>query len=161
MRPEELFTLLGDPTRFRIYAFVSSRPEGSAAGQIAKELRLKAPAVSQHLKILRDGGLVESEREGREVVYSLHPAARSLIGDSISHLGLTPLRKKGRLSARNRLLGKVTRIERDAVTSAVTLDISGQQVQAVITTDALDELDLSVGDPAYAVVKATEVMLMT
>ena len=161
MRPDELFTLLGDPTRFRIFQYISSRDQGSAAGQIAKGLRLKAPAVSQHLKILRDGGLLQSERMGRQIVYSIHPAARSKIGDSIGHLGGKPARKKGRLSARNRLLGKVTKIERDAVTSAVTLDIGGQKVQAVITTDALDDLGLAVGDPAYAVVKATEVMLMT
>lgn len=161
MRPDELFTLLGDPTRFRIFEYISSRNEGFAAGQVAKGLRLKAPAVSQHLKILRDGGLLQSERMGRQIVYSLHPAARSKIGDSIGHLGRKPARKKGRLSARNRLLGKITKIERDAVTSAVTLDIGGQKVQAVITTDALDDLGLALGDPAYAVVKATEVMLMT
>ncbi len=161
MRPDELFTLLGDPTRFRIFEYISSRNEGSAAGQVAKGLRLKAPAVSQHLKILRDGGLLQSERMGRQIVYSLHPAARTKIGDSIGHLGGKRARKKGRLSARNRLLGKVTKIERDAVTSAVTLDIGGQKVQAVITTDALDDLGLALGDPAYAVVKATEVMLMT
>ncbi len=161
MRPEELFTLLGEPTRLRIFEFISSHPHGSAAGQIAKALRLKAPTVSQHLKILRDGGLLESEREGRQVIYALHSAARSRIGDSIGYLGSRPARNKGRLSARNRLLGKVTKIERHAVTSSVTLDIAGQQVQAVITTDALEDLGLSVGEPAYAVVKATEVMLMT
>ncbi|MBW3588754.1 MAG: metalloregulator ArsR/SmtB family transcription factor [Actinobacteria bacterium] len=161
MRPDELFTLLGDPTRFRIFEYISSRNEGCAAGKVAKGLRLNAPAVSQHLKILRDGGLLQSERMGRQIVYSLHPTARSKIGDSVGHLGGKSGRKKGRLSARNRLLGKVTKIERDAVTSAVTLDIGGQKVQAVITTDALDDLGLALGDPAYAVVKATEVMLMT
>ena len=162
MRPDELFALLGDPNRYRIFDYLSSLDEGAHVGDIARSLKLKEPATSQHLKALRDAGLLNRERSGQQVFYSISPNARRTIGDSLRPFGgPAPRRRKNKLSARNRLLGTVLKIEQDAITSSVTLDVSGQLVQAVITTDALKDLGLRVGDSAYAVVKATEVMLMT
>jgi len=64
-----------------------------------------------------------------------------------------------RLSARNALKGKVTDIKRGAVMAQVTLDVAGQTIKAAILLESVDELGLKVGDEAYAVVKATEVMI--
>lgn len=162
MRPHELFALLGDPNRYRILEYLLSRDEGAPVGDISRSLKLKEPSTSQHLRVLRDADLLSRERSGQQVFYSISPNARTTIGNSLGPLGGAPPKKrKNKLSARNRLLGKVVKIEQDAITSSVTLDVSGQTVQAVITTDALKDLGLRVGDPAYAVVKATEVMLMT
>lgn len=129
-------------------------------GELAKLLRAKEPSVSQHLKALRIGGLIRSDKRGRNVVYRIDPSAPRTLRQMTSSLPGGRGRDSLRLSARNRLAGEVVAIERDTVTSAVTLDVGGQKVQAVITTQALDELGLDVGDSAYAVVKATEVMLM-
>lgn len=65
-----------------------------------------------------------------------------------------------RLSTRNQLKGTVTEIEVGAVMTIVKVDIGGgQTVTAAITRDGAEELDLEVGQPVVALVKATEVML--
>ena len=64
-----------------------------------------------------------------------------------------------RISARNRLKGKVTEVTKGATTAHVKIDVSGTIVTASITNQAVDELGLKVGDEAYAVVKASDVMV--
>ena len=65
-----------------------------------------------------------------------------------------------KLSARNRLKGKVVGIDRGAVNSTVRIDIGGGAViTAMITNVAVDELGLAEGGSAYAIVKASDVMV--
>lgn len=64
-----------------------------------------------------------------------------------------------KLSARNVLRGKVVEIVTGAVTSHVRIDIGGAIVTASITNDAVKELGLAVGEPAAAVIKASDVMV--
>lgn len=64
------------------------------------------------------------------------------------------------VSGRNKLVGKVTGIKRDAIVAQVDIDIGSNKITAVITRDALDEIGLRVGDTAMALVKATEVMVI-
>ncbi len=64
-----------------------------------------------------------------------------------------------RISARNRLKGRVVEVTKGAVTAHVRLDIGGAVVTASITNEAADELKLAVGDEVYAVVKASDVMI--
>ena len=64
-----------------------------------------------------------------------------------------------KLSARNVLSGTVTEIVTGAVTSHVRIDVGGTIVTASITNEAVIELGLKVGDAAYAVVKASDVMV--
>ena len=64
-----------------------------------------------------------------------------------------------RISARNRLKGKVTEVTKGATTAHVKIDVGGTIVTAAITNQAVDELGLKVGDEAYAVVKASDVMV--
>ena len=64
-----------------------------------------------------------------------------------------------RLSARNVLGGKVLQIKKGATTAHVTLDVAGATVTASITNVAVDELQLKVGQHAYAVIKASVVMI--
>lgn len=64
-----------------------------------------------------------------------------------------------KLSARNVLSGKVIEIVTGTVTSHIRLDVGGTVVTSSITNEAVKELDLAVGDPAYAVVKSTDVMI--
>ena len=64
-----------------------------------------------------------------------------------------------KISARNRLKGKITEVKKGATTAHVRLDVSGTIVTASITNDAVDELGLKVGDTAYAIVKASDVMI--
>lgn len=67
-----------------------------------------------------------------------------------------------KLSARNQLKGTVVKIEKGAVTSLVTIEIAPDVlVTSSITNHAVDELNLEVGAQAYAVVKASSVMVGT
>jgi DNA-binding transcriptional ArsR family regulator len=68
---DEVLGLLGDPSRRAIFELVARRP--SSVGEIADKLPISRPAVSQHLKVLKDGGLVASRPEGNRRVYSLDP----------------------------------------------------------------------------------------
>ena len=64
-----------------------------------------------------------------------------------------------KLSARNMLKGKVLEVRKGATTAHVRLDVGGTVVTASITNEAVDELRLAVGQDAYAVVKASDVMV--
>lgn len=64
-----------------------------------------------------------------------------------------------KISARNQLKGKIVEITKGATTAHVRIDIGGAIVTASITNAAVDDLGLSVGKEAYAVVKASDVMI--
>lgn len=65
-----------------------------------------------------------------------------------------------KLSARNQLKGKITGIEPGAVNAIVTIDIGGGNViSSTISMASVKELGLEVGKEAYAIIKATSVMV--
>ncbi|MBB6486417.1 molybdopterin-binding protein [Rhizobium lusitanum] len=65
-----------------------------------------------------------------------------------------------KISARNRLRGKVVEVTKGATTAHVRIDIgNGSIVTSSITNEAVDELGLTVGSSAYAVIKASDVMV--
>jgi ArsR family transcriptional regulator len=65
----KLFKALADPTRVQILAQLADR--GMCVGALAYRLGVTHSAVSQHLRILREAGLVDGERQGYRVHYSL------------------------------------------------------------------------------------------
>ncbi len=68
--------------------------------------------------------------------------------------------KNMKISARNQIKGKIIRIEKGTVNAIVVIDIGGgNQLNSTISLDAVKELDLKVGSEAYAIVKATSVMI--
>jgi len=64
-----------------------------------------------------------------------------------------------KLSARNMLKGKIVDVTKEATTAHVRIDIGGAVVTASITNAAVDELKLKSGQDAYAVIKASDVMV--
>jgi DNA-binding transcriptional ArsR family regulator len=62
---------LGDPTRRAIFELLAERPR--PVGQLADELPVSRPAVSQHLRVLSEAGLVVSRPEGNRRIYRLDP----------------------------------------------------------------------------------------
>ncbi|MBI2496790.1 MAG: winged helix-turn-helix transcriptional regulator [Opitutae bacterium] len=62
---------LADPTRRRIVELLAK--EEYTAGEIVEEFDMSAPAISQHLKILREAGLLKVRVEGQRRVHSLNP----------------------------------------------------------------------------------------
>ncbi len=65
------FAALGDPTRREIFERLATRP--SPVGQLAAGLPVSRPAVSQHLKVLKDAGLVTDRAKGNRRIYQLDP----------------------------------------------------------------------------------------
>jgi len=65
------WTALGDPTRRAIFERIADRPR--AVGELASELPVSRPAVSQHLKVLKDAELVVDRRAGNRRIYQLDP----------------------------------------------------------------------------------------
>jgi molybdopterin-binding protein len=64
-----------------------------------------------------------------------------------------------KLSARNQLKGRIVEIRKGATTAHVRIDIGGQIVTASIMNESADELKLAVGQTAYAIIKASSVMV--
>jgi|SRR5215211_1826073 len=62
---------LGDPTRRAIFERLADRPR--AVGELARELPVSRPAVSQHLRVLKDAGLVIDRPAGSRRIYQLDP----------------------------------------------------------------------------------------
>ena len=65
------WTALGDPTRRAIFEHLAERPR--AVGELAGELPVSRPAVSQHLKVLKDAGLVLDRPAGTRRIYRVDP----------------------------------------------------------------------------------------
>ena len=72
---------LGDPTRRAIVASLAERPR--AVGELAGELPVSRPAVSQALKVLKDAGLVSERAEGTRRIYRLNPTAVAALRDQL------------------------------------------------------------------------------
>ena len=64
-------TALGDPTRRAVFELLAEGPR--AVGEIASQLPVTRPAVSQHLKVLKEAGLVIDRPDGTRRLYELNP----------------------------------------------------------------------------------------
>jgi DNA-binding transcriptional ArsR family regulator len=65
------WTALGDPTRQAIFELLLDRPR--PVGELARALPVSRPAVSQHLRVLKDAGLVVDRPAGTRRIYHVHP----------------------------------------------------------------------------------------
>jgi ArsR family transcriptional regulator len=69
-----MFKALGDPVRLRLLSMIASRPDGEVCVcELTPAFDLSQPTVSHHLKLLRQAGLVDSERRGTWVYYRVRP----------------------------------------------------------------------------------------
>lgn len=71
------FDALGDPTRRAIFERLSLAPQ--AVGELARELPVSRPAVSQHLRVLKDAGLVRDLAAGNRRIYRVDPEGVALL----------------------------------------------------------------------------------
>ena len=80
-RDDEGWGALGDPTRRSIVLRLAERPQ--AVGELAGALPVSRPAVSQHLKVLKDAGLVVEHAQGTRRIYQLNEAGLSALRDQL------------------------------------------------------------------------------
>ncbi|WP_422736839.1 ArsR/SmtB family transcription factor [Micromonospora sp. WMMD729] len=74
-----MFKALGDPVRLRLMSMIASVPEICVC-DLTPAFDLSGPTISHHLKVLREAGLVDSERRGTWVWYTVRPEAFRQLG---------------------------------------------------------------------------------
>lgn len=77
----EIFKALGDETRLKILKLLLQSHNNLCVGMIAQKLGISQPAVSQHLKVLKNVGIVDPDREGFHVHYKV-------VNDSLKESGI-------------------------------------------------------------------------
>ncbi|MGO9559485.1 MAG: ArsR/SmtB family transcription factor [Acidimicrobiales bacterium] len=80
---------LGDPTRRAIFEHLAENP--SPVGVLAERLPVSRPAVSQHLKVLKEAGLVTDDRDGTRRIYRLDPNGIAELRDYLDRFWNTAL----------------------------------------------------------------------
>src|SRR4030095_12908036 len=80
---------LGDATRRNIVEILSARP--SSVADVARRLPVSRPAVSQHLRVLKDAGLVQLRKEGTRNISQLDPKGVAALRDHLDSLWETAL----------------------------------------------------------------------
>jgi DNA-binding transcriptional ArsR family regulator len=91
---------LGDPTRRRIFELLQRGPR--AVGELAGDLPVSRPAVSQHLRVLKEAGLVTERREGTRRIYRLDPNGLGELRAYFDQFWTTALESFETAVARNR-----------------------------------------------------------
>jgi ArsR family transcriptional regulator, arsenate/arsenite/antimonite-responsive transcriptional repressor len=81
------FKALGDPTRLTILSTLVANDEPVCACDLGDDVDLEQPTVAHHLKVLRDAGLVVSEKQGKWAYYSLHPEAAAWVRATVAAMG--------------------------------------------------------------------------
>ena len=80
------FKALADATRLTILRALVESAEPVCACELGEGVELEQPTVSHHLKVLREAGLVTSERRGTWAYYQLHPAAAAWVRATLAAL---------------------------------------------------------------------------
>jgi DNA-binding transcriptional ArsR family regulator len=81
---QDSLAALGDPTRLAIFEMLGAHPR--AVHELAAGLPVSRPAVSQHLRVLKNAHLVRDRREGARRIYELNPEGLALLRDHFARL---------------------------------------------------------------------------
>ena len=131
----------------------------------ARELGISYPTIKQwiyHRKIKSVRTAGGHHRIPRTEIDRLAFYGEALKGPKDKPSPAPPLPKglEHFISGRNQLIGRVTKVEIAGLLAKVALDIGGQTITAIITSDACRDLGLKKGQTAAALIKATEVMII-
>lgn len=80
----DVWKALSDPTRRKILALLKDKDMN--AGEIANEFNMTKPSISNHLNILKQADLVDAEKQGQNVIYSLKTSVLEEILNVLSNL---------------------------------------------------------------------------
>lgn len=84
-RLTDILKLAANDVRLKIL-YLLSREEHLCPCDLSDILDMSVPAVSQHLRKLKDGGLVDTERDGQTIFYSLNPLFNEILSPSFDHI---------------------------------------------------------------------------
>ncbi|MDE3052458.1 MAG: winged helix-turn-helix transcriptional regulator [Gemmatimonadota bacterium] len=95
---DSAFKALADPTRREILKLLRTGPRTS--GEIAQRFETAWPTISRHLGVLRDAGLILSERQGQQIVYELNTTVfNDVVEQLLDWIRPTPSSRSGRKHA--------------------------------------------------------------
>ena len=106
---DTVLSALSDPTRRAVLELVADRPR--PVGELAEALPVSRPAVSQHLKVLLDAGLLEATREGTRHVYVLRPTGLEELAAYLQRFWTMSLRSFQRAAERAEIRSEATEKE--------------------------------------------------
>ena len=106
----DAFAALGEPTRRNIMEMLSTAGEMPASA-IHKKFRVSPPAISQHLKVLKEAGLVGVEKRGQQRIYHVNPESMKQLEKWISQF-------TARLDEQYSRLDRVLGMEKERITTA-------------------------------------------
>ncbi|MDR3472758.1 MAG: metalloregulator ArsR/SmtB family transcription factor [Devosia sp.] len=89
MSPVPQFSALADATRCRVLELLRERPR--PVHDLAEAFDISRPAISRHLKVLKDAGLVREEKRGRENVYALDATELAAVNRWLTGFWTSPL----------------------------------------------------------------------
>ncbi|MGW6268375.1 ArsR/SmtB family transcription factor [Streptomyces sp. NPDC055060] len=95
----KVFKALGDPVRLRLLSMIASREGGEiCVCELTPAFDLSQPTISHHLKLLKQAGLIDSERRGTWVHYRLLPATTDKLAAVLARRAAPPSRSAGAAS---------------------------------------------------------------
>ncbi|MGW5735924.1 MULTISPECIES: ArsR/SmtB family transcription factor [Streptomyces] len=95
----KVFKALGDPVRLRLLSMIASREGGEiCVCELTPAFDLSQPTISHHLKLLKQAGLIDSERRGTWVYYRLLPATTDKLAAVLARRAAPPFRSAGAAS---------------------------------------------------------------
>jgi ArsR family transcriptional regulator len=83
-RLAQWYGVLADPTRLRLLSLISAAGDACAACDLVEPLGVSQPTVSHHLRVLREAGLIESDKRGRWVYYRPVPDRLQVLSRAIA-----------------------------------------------------------------------------
>jgi ArsR family transcriptional regulator len=86
LQMSETFKALGDPTRLKILRMVTTKGNNFYVAEIAEKLVISTSAVSQHLKVLKNVGIVEAVRDGFHIYYKMREGSINRFRKNIDRL---------------------------------------------------------------------------
>ncbi|WP_367432661.1 ArsR/SmtB family transcription factor [Streptomyces celluloflavus] len=96
----KVFKALGDPVRLRLLSMIASRAGGEVCVcDLTPAFELSQPTISHHLKLLRQAGLIASERRGTWVYYRLLPEMTDRLAGILTRTAEQPLHDSGEVPA--------------------------------------------------------------
>ena len=75
----EMFKALSDPTRLEIFRLIAAQPAPLCACDVVDRFHLRQPTISHHLAVLRDAGLIDTQRRGVWAYYSVRAEGLALL----------------------------------------------------------------------------------
>ena len=132
-------------------------------GSQVETLDVRQAAALLHLNVKRvqslaRAGRLPAHRVGRKWLFARRALER-MVGAGADARPRSAPEGPITLSARNRLLGRITSVTVEGLMAEVRLEVGGQELTAVITRSSAERLGLHAGEEAYAIVKSTEVMI--